>query len=388
MCNAPLTRSFILCFLTGLVKHKTYNLSILKLIKQIMEWTSMFSDPPKQETVSTSIPKKIHFVWVGSDIPGQYLNHIAQYRTLARQSGFEVNIWTDKSAHIVNPARAIELNLADLHLRDIRTLDPSNTELWRCIDKESVGAHNYAAAADILRLMVLKEEGGYYFDVDLIPKLEVQEHDPLADFDEDIVDSPRDRVATPIVEKFVIPDAPYGFLCYCEEWGMQDSRQKDDDPLKIRKLSNHALASSKNHPIVNLALKRIPENYKNNDTLLFRTVLFKTKDENKALLHTVSRTDLKRNRNLAIYRGGRQLTIDASGPSVIKGAISTFVKDKDIKDFSGFSFPLIARGDNAIIVMPNAISHCENNWFGSGDKKAHEFEDLPSITPKPFRPSI
>ena len=340
----------------------------------------MFTDPAKREMVSTSIPKKIHFIWVGGDIPEQYLSNIAYYRTLARQSGFEVNLWTDQEAHILKPAHAIGLDLADLHLKDIRELDPSNTKLWHCIDEESVGAHNYAAAADILRLMILKQEGGYYFDVDLIPKLKVQEHDPLAGFGEDVLDNPKDTVTAPTIEKFVIPDAPYGFLCYCEEWGLQDSRQKDDKPLYIRRLSNHALASTQNHTIVNLALDQIPGTYKS-----YNETLFEKRDKNQQLLHIVSMKDIKRNRNLERYRGGRQLTIDASGPGVIKAAITSFVKDKDIKDFSGFSFPLIARGHSNIIVMPNVESHYANTWLGSRTKKAHEFEDLPVDTQKDGR---
>ncbi len=345
----------------------------------------MFDAPSNQETVSRSIPKKIHFIWVGGDIPAQYLGNIAHYRALARQSGFEVNLWTDQEAHILKPAQAIGLDLADLHLRDIRALDPSNTKLWRCIDEESVGAHNYAAVADILRLMILKQEGGYYFDVDLIPKLKIQEHDPLADFEEDSVDNPIDKVATPTIEKFVIPNAPYGFLCYCEEWGMQDSRQKDDKPLYIRRLSNHALASTQNHAIVNLALDQILKNYQKYD----KTFVEK-KDTNQGIMYPVSLKDAKRSTTLRAYGGRRQLTIDASGPSVIKKAIGTFVEGKAIKDFSGFSFPLIGRGEDTIIVMPNVQSHYANTWLGSDTKKAHEFEDLPVDTQKDsanrFRP--
>ncbi len=189
-------------------------------------------------------------------------------------------------------------------------------------------------------------------------------------------------MSIPIAENFVVPDAPYGFLCYCEEWGVQDSTQKDYQSLHISRLNNHALASTQNHAIVNLSLDQIPRTYES-----YNEPLVEKRDENDELLYTVSCKYFKRNRNLEIYKGGRQLTIDASGPSVIKKAIGIFVADKNIKDFSGFSFPLIARGDDIMIVMPNIQSYYANTRLGSGAKKAHEFEDLSvSTSRKPFRP--
>jgi len=92
--------------------------------------------------------------------------------------------------------------------------------------------------------------------------------------------------------------------------------------------------------------------------------------------------DVKRSTTLRAYGGRRQLTIDASGPSVIKKALGIFVEGKNLKDFSGLSFPLIARGNDIIIVMPNVQSHYANTWLGSKTKKAHECEDLPAPAQK------
>jgi len=42
-----------------------------------------------------SIPKKIHFIWIGGILPDQYLTSIIKLAQIAKKSGFEFCLWVD-----------------------------------------------------------------------------------------------------------------------------------------------------------------------------------------------------------------------------------------------------------------------------------------------------
>lgn len=58
-----------------------------------------------------------------------------------------------------------------IHVEDIHTLDDTNTGIDRYYYQELTLRQNLAAASDIARLKMLNQQGGFYFDADLLPAL-------------------------------------------------------------------------------------------------------------------------------------------------------------------------------------------------------------------------
>lgn len=116
----------------------------------------------------------MHFIWVGGPIPDDYSRNIQQWQE--QNPEYEVNLWIDTGAtkedQIPNALQSAEATGAR-----VRNLADSDKNLLngaknaRFYNEEVVGQNaNYAAASDILRLEILKREGGIYVDTDLPPK--------------------------------------------------------------------------------------------------------------------------------------------------------------------------------------------------------------------------
>ncbi len=85
-----------------------------------------------------SIPKKIHYVWVGTaPIPEQDQKHIKQWQAL--NPDFKVKRWTEK----------------DIDLKKYPLV------------KKAIDEKRWALASDIIRMYVMYNEGGFYFDTDV-----------------------------------------------------------------------------------------------------------------------------------------------------------------------------------------------------------------------------
>lgn len=81
------------------------------------------------------IPKKIHQIWLGEEMPSEYTRCT---QTWAEAAGWEYRLWTD---------------------RDVEAMELFNDDLYRL-------GRNYGEKSDILRLEILYREGGLYVDVD------------------------------------------------------------------------------------------------------------------------------------------------------------------------------------------------------------------------------
>lgn len=91
-----------------------------------------------------TIPKRLHFVWVGSPIPGHLLSNVSEWRAL--HPDWSVHIWTDKNIPI--------LRNSDLYQR-----------AKSVVPLDAVGQFR----ADILRYELLYDFGGFYADMDTRP---------------------------------------------------------------------------------------------------------------------------------------------------------------------------------------------------------------------------
>ena len=190
--------------------------------------------PPKK------IPKIIHYIWMGKTMPEHLVNNLSGVIAAAKKSGYQVQLWTDnigKQEKIFNtlPKSARDI----LHIKSISELDPlidaefnkpvpglNQTQaniLKGFIQQEKSGFYNYAAASDLLRILILNFQGGIYLDADL----------PL------YFDSPR------TIGKL---HSPCGFNEFIKIWEAQP------DTPEIVQERNEVLMSAPHHPIIREAL--------------------------------------------------------------------------------------------------------------------------------------
>jgi hypothetical protein len=134
----------------------------------------------ERPTPTETAPKKVHIIWLGGAMPIEYLVHLNQLAIAAKNSGFELNLWTDNVMNYHHAVHKLPHSpttfCPGLQLRDINTLyddehpvarsAESKAKIISLIDRERVGFRNLAAASDILRLAILEKEGGTYLDAD------------------------------------------------------------------------------------------------------------------------------------------------------------------------------------------------------------------------------
>jgi mannosyltransferase OCH1-like enzyme len=90
-------------------------------------------------TGNYQIPKIIHFIWLGSDIPKWYQQNIEDWKN---KTGFDIQIWDDKKSNSF---------MQDKHT-----------------SKEYFSCENYGMKSDILRYEILYVYGGLYVDTDFL----------------------------------------------------------------------------------------------------------------------------------------------------------------------------------------------------------------------------
>lgn len=146
------------------------------------------------KTVNTdneTIPNTIHLIWVGNKIPTIFLKTVARIWKYSRQAHYQVILWKDNPYKILHECLKYSESLYFLFtnyltLKNINSIieDFSATkdlskelicEIHKALNLELSGNfHNYAAASDILRYMILYIYGGVYMDLDLVPNVQFQ----------------------------------------------------------------------------------------------------------------------------------------------------------------------------------------------------------------------
>lgn len=143
-------------------------------------WPQMNFGPNFAKPEHHEIPHKFHLIWVGGKIPDKYIKNIQTLTRLSKDidPNFSINLWTDHGSRTVN---AYEFSkITTLTIRNIEaellynvvatdsqysTFEQENFMNW--ILFEYLAPANYAAIADLLRIEILRLEGGVYIDTDL-----------------------------------------------------------------------------------------------------------------------------------------------------------------------------------------------------------------------------
>jgi len=104
---------------------------------------------------SYCVPKKLHFIWLGKEIPKKYRNNIKGFTDI--NTDYQVILWAEKITKVMeNDLQNVTINNLTREIQDYTTKD--------LFDKEA----NVGAKSDILRYEIVYKNGGVYFDTDSV----------------------------------------------------------------------------------------------------------------------------------------------------------------------------------------------------------------------------
>lgn len=95
-----------------------------------------------------TVPKILHFIWIGSIIPNKYIDNLKTY--VDNNAEYKINLWVDRN---------YEFTINGVNIINIDSIDIINNHELNIVK-------NYGAKADILRLEIVYKYGGIYSDID------------------------------------------------------------------------------------------------------------------------------------------------------------------------------------------------------------------------------
>jgi len=120
-----------------------------------------FSGPPVDVMPECEIPKRMHFIWMGSQLTTSYVQNLVEFGRLNLK--WEIYLWVDQPPHSNVSLMYKEIS-ATLKIKLIK--DAAHLFKNRDLMCQDV---NYAGKSDLLRLEVVYLYGGIYIDLDTIP---------------------------------------------------------------------------------------------------------------------------------------------------------------------------------------------------------------------------
>ena len=129
----------------------------------------------ERQSLHQNIPNTIHLIWFGSwppkaDNSEAYLDNIKNWKVLNLNYG--VKLWTSSASQTTDEQHKMRDFCADngITLQNINeNKSDSYTHVKEWLASTKLGRPRFAAASDVLRLIVLEDEGGHYFDTDIKP---------------------------------------------------------------------------------------------------------------------------------------------------------------------------------------------------------------------------
>lgn len=165
-----------------------------------LEQSKRHPNAPKYAIKQLEIPKKLHYIWIGGALKEEDFHNMASMTGLFAHSGYEVHIWTNKATRLdilkSEPQNGSQQTLKqyselaqdffekrkqvyvhdieelrkETFLVDQQVLTPADwQDYWGFIERECVGLCNFAAAADLLRYVILARHGGLFMNTSLKP---------------------------------------------------------------------------------------------------------------------------------------------------------------------------------------------------------------------------
>lgn len=321
-----------------------------------------FSSIPLSPYLKNAPPKVINYIWIGGLIPKKYLMNVFKMSAIAKKSGFTVCLWLEKSAHYYGSLLKEDLpEIQGVVLCSInRLLDNLKNDAFyknsdhrrrafiSCITREMHGLKNLAAAADFLRLEILRK-GGYYFDIDT--ELDLNTKDKLS------VDN--------------------------LEFGILITGKLSDINTKTYRSGNDMIAALPNHPVIINTLVDLLKNYQMFDQsitrqecdiikklgsqLLCKQPLYykNLMDKKRAYQARYKHDDVSRKLN----EDRVNLTIEASGPSPLWRNLDAYAKKIKVQVDQMF----FSNTGQTKIAGISAITKSDQNWVSKNVKSSFVF---------------
>lgn len=115
-----------------------------------------------------AVPRQLHFVWFGPEIPEFAVKNLQAWQSNAEGTGWTLHIWTDANAsgwqQNLGPVFGDQLTIHTVDAAFVR--ENAGAEVMNLyLQAKEGGAFNMMS--DILRYVVLLQEGGVYMDVDI-----------------------------------------------------------------------------------------------------------------------------------------------------------------------------------------------------------------------------
>ena len=196
----------------------------------------MFAQIVEQESTKypiVDIPKKIHMIWIGTN-PISDKNIGLSKETGRLNKDYDTAIYFDSGIEGYEGAKAYleeQFKETNINIKDVRQhahyAEMKEHPAFRYYE-EAILAKKYAQASDILRLLLLKYEGGVYKDVD------------------DTQQKPFEQLSAP------------GGVMVNEEYAASAD--------KAQAIPNTPIAASANNPVIDRTLELAVENYKAGET--------------------------------------------------------------------------------------------------------------------------
>ncbi|KTD82222.1 TcdA/TcdB catalytic glycosyltransferase domain-containing protein [Legionella waltersii] len=316
-----------------------------------------------------TVPPKIHFVWVGGPIREKYLRTIMDVAMVAKRSGFEINLWVDNDMNYVKTSAQEGIDIPNLRIRNVHELevqmqnDPfyegdRYKKFWEYVNRERVGFRNLAAAADFFRFEILRQEGGYYFDTDIVFCLDEN-------------------------SRFVADEIPFGVKAHVDlHTGVYESSCVVS---AIGDVNNDIIAAVPYHEVMEGAIQFAMEQHEMYDTTPMQGN-FRKKFGAYSNIMDAKRIPYQSGEPINLRRAQ---TIQA-GPGALRDAMQTYVTSISADDFStlntlkvGDSRSSVVSESKKPIMGVEIISKCDKTWLMHKRKAQQKAFDTDSIAIEP-----
>lgn len=304
-----------------------------------------------------AFPKIFNLVWVGSRMPKRFLHTLHHLAAYTKKNNIELNLWVDNPINYHKTAAKNDITIPNLKIHNVNDLyqnmklDSAGNERYNefmtTIINERNGLKNEAAAVDLIRLEILRQKGGYYFDLD-------------TDFRFDI-DKP-----------FVTADAAEGILfpatVAANPFRVMMSTTDETIPKEFLNFNNDIIAALPNHPAISEAIEAIVQ-------------------KSIELAGDLEKQAKKRNGD---FEDRMSITLEVSGPTIMRDVIEKYAKQRhlNIEDLV-FKAPVDAdsKYDHHIYQIAEGLvakSNFEGNWIKT-KFSLRIVDDIDSVDYKPNR---
>ncbi|EJM43093.1 RHS repeat-associated core domain protein containing protein, partial [Pseudomonas sp. GM33] len=120
--------------------------------------------------LASQIPKNAHWIWMGDPLPKDFSRNINKFSHI--NPDYTPTLWISRKTWSEKHQAALENLAGRIIVKNIdEAFDSADIRLISAFERERSGSlHNYAAASDIARVVIVHREGGVYMDTDVTSK--------------------------------------------------------------------------------------------------------------------------------------------------------------------------------------------------------------------------